>query len=115
MYLCFTLRVNSIVNNVYCRYQSPPLISSVSGPNTENEWAREGRRIIPLLRRATPITAFTAGADAVKQEVSRAACCGNSCTRRGISSDSMAGVTLILHVPPSACFSLGFWGIGRNG
>ena len=48
-----------------------PLMCSVSGPNTENEWAREGRRIIPLLRRATPITAFTARADAVKQEVSR--------------------------------------------
>ena len=47
------------------------LLCSVSGPNTENEWAREGRRIIPLLRRATPITAFTARADLVKQEVGR--------------------------------------------
>ena len=37
---------------------------SVCG-NTSNEvdWAKEGRRIIPLLKRATPITAFTAVAD----------------------------------------------------
>ena len=31
--------------------------------NNETEWAKEGRRIIPLLKRATPITAFTALAD----------------------------------------------------
>ena len=29
----------------------------------ETEWAKEGRRIIPLLKRATPITAFTPIAD----------------------------------------------------
>jgi len=51
--------------------QLSTIARNVSGPNTENEWAREGRRIIPLLRRATPITAFTARADAVKQEVER--------------------------------------------
>ena len=40
------------------------LSPSVCG-NTTNEvdWAKEGRRIIPLLKRATPITAFTAVAD----------------------------------------------------
>ena len=41
----------------------------LNGSNAENEWAREGRRIIPLLRRATPLTAFTPAADAVKREV----------------------------------------------
>lgn len=44
-------------------------VSSVSGPDTESEWAREGRRIIPLLRRATPITAFTKPADKAKEAV----------------------------------------------
>lgn len=40
------------------------IAASVCG-NTSNEvdWAKEGRRIIPLLKRATPITAFTAVAD----------------------------------------------------
>ena len=41
----------------------------LNGSNAENEWAREGRRIIPLLRRATPLTAFTPAADAIKREV----------------------------------------------
>lgn len=36
------------------------IIYSVCGNgNNEVEWAKEGRRIIPLLKRATPITAFT--------------------------------------------------------
>ena len=42
---------------------------SVSGPNSENEWAREGRRIIPLLRRATPINAFSPIADRSKSDI----------------------------------------------
>ena len=46
------------------------IVFSVCGPNTESEWAREGRRIIPLLRRADPVTAFTARADAAKQQAS---------------------------------------------
>ncbi len=36
----------------------------MSGANCENDWARECRRIIPLLRRATPSTAAAVGADA---------------------------------------------------
>ncbi len=36
------------------------LLFSIAGDGrTETEWAKEGRRIIPLLRRATPITATT--------------------------------------------------------
>lgn len=45
------------------------ILNRLNGSNAENEWAREGRRIIPLLRRATPLTAFTPAADAVKREV----------------------------------------------
>ncbi len=42
---------------------------SVAGPNCENDWAREGRRIVPLLRRAVPITSYTASADASGKEL----------------------------------------------
>ena len=42
---------------------------SVSGPNSEHEWAREGRRIIPLLRRAAPITAFSPIANKTKTDL----------------------------------------------
>jgi hypothetical protein len=41
----------------------------VSGSNSEHEWAREGRRIIPLLRRATPINAFSPIADRTRNDV----------------------------------------------
>ncbi len=41
----------------------------MSGPNSEHEWAREGRRIIPLLRRATPINAFSPLANKTKSDV----------------------------------------------
>ena len=41
----------------------------VSGPNSEHEWAREGRRIIPLLRRATPINAFSPVANKSKSDL----------------------------------------------
>ena len=37
------------------------------------EWAREGRRIIPLLRRGTPITRFTGAANRGKAEAEAAA------------------------------------------
>ena len=39
------------------------LFSVCGNTNNENDWAKEGRRIIPLLKRATPITAFTSVAD----------------------------------------------------
>ena len=42
---------------------------SLSGPNCEVDWARESRRIIPLLRRATPLTAFAPLAEDVKRAV----------------------------------------------
>ena len=41
----------------------------MSGPNSEHEWAREGRRIIPLLRRAAPITAFSPIANKTKTDL----------------------------------------------
>jgi hypothetical protein len=41
----------------------------MSGSNSEHEWAREGRRIIPLLRRATPINAFSPLANKTKSDV----------------------------------------------
>ena len=44
---------------------------SLFGPNTESEWVREGRRIIPLLKRGRPITGFTPTADAHKQEIEK--------------------------------------------
>ena len=38
-------------------------VSLCGNGQNETEWAKEGRRIIPLLKRATPITAFTPIAD----------------------------------------------------
>ena len=38
-------------------------VSLCGNGQNEAEWAKEGRRIIPLLKRATPITAFTPIAD----------------------------------------------------
>ncbi|TRY67763.1 hypothetical protein TCAL_16926 [Tigriopus californicus] len=40
----------------------------LTGSLCETEWAREGRRIIPLLRRALPLTAFTSAADSAQVE-----------------------------------------------
>ncbi|XP_035229445.1 BRCA2-interacting transcriptional repressor EMSY-like, partial [Stegodyphus dumicola] len=37
----------------------------LSGPNTATEWAIEGRRLVPLMPRLAPQTAFTAIADSV--------------------------------------------------
>lgn len=36
---------------------------SISGPNTMSEWLIEGRRLIPLMPRLVPQTAFTAKAN----------------------------------------------------
>ncbi len=44
---------------------------SVAGTNCENDWAREGRRIIPLMRRAVPVTAFCPAADAAGAAAAR--------------------------------------------
>ena len=41
----------------------------MNGTSSDREWAREGRRIIPLLRRGTPITRFTSTANRAKTEV----------------------------------------------
>lgn len=38
-------------------------LCSVSGPNTMSEWLIEGRRLIPLMPRLVPQTAFTAKAN----------------------------------------------------
>jgi hypothetical protein len=38
---------------------------SISGPNTSADWAIEGRRLIPLMPRLVPQTAFTALANNV--------------------------------------------------
>lgn len=42
---------------------------SVSGPNSANEWAREGRRIIPLLKRASVVTCLTEVANKAKLDI----------------------------------------------
>lgn len=41
------------------------LCSSMSGPNSSSEWSIEGRRLVPLMPRLVPQTAFTATANAV--------------------------------------------------
>lgn len=38
---------------------------SMSGPNSSSEWSIEGRRLVPLMPRLVPQTAFTAAANAV--------------------------------------------------
>lgn len=37
----------------------------MSGPNSSSEWSIEGRRLVPLMPRLVPQTAFTATANAV--------------------------------------------------
>ena len=39
------------------------------GPSHAEEWTREGRRIIPILRRAAPVTAFSPAADRARREI----------------------------------------------
>uniref|UniRef100_A0A667XN18 BRCA2-interacting transcriptional repressor EMSY n=1 Tax=Myripristis murdjan TaxID=586833 RepID=A0A667XN18_9TELE len=46
-------------------YQSMPFFSSMSGPNSASEWSIEGRRLVPLMPRLVPQTAFTVTANAV--------------------------------------------------
>lgn len=41
------------------------IISSMSGPNSSSEWSIEGRRLVPLMPRLVPQTAFTMTANAV--------------------------------------------------
>lgn len=41
------------------------LSSSMSGPNSSSEWSIEGRRLVPLMPRLVPQTAFTVTANAV--------------------------------------------------
>lgn len=41
------------------------LFCSMSGPNNSSEWSIEGRRLVPLMPRLVPQTAFTATANAV--------------------------------------------------
>ena len=45
----------------------------IGGVNSCAEWAREGRRIIPLLRRGTPITRFTSVSSRAKADLESAA------------------------------------------
>jgi len=44
----------------------------VAGPNCQIEWGREGRRVIPLLRRAQAITAASRLADVARKEANAA-------------------------------------------
>lgn len=37
----------------------------MSGPNSSSEWSIEGRRLVPLMPRLVPQTAFTVTANAV--------------------------------------------------
>lgn len=41
------------------------LLFSMSGPNSSSEWSIEGRRLVPLMPRLVPQTAFTVTANAV--------------------------------------------------
>uniref|UniRef100_A0A8C7MQ08 BRCA2-interacting transcriptional repressor EMSY n=1 Tax=Oncorhynchus kisutch TaxID=8019 RepID=A0A8C7MQ08_ONCKI len=41
------------------------VLSSMSGPNSSSEWSIEGRRLVPLMPRLVPQTAFTVTANAV--------------------------------------------------
>lgn len=40
-------------------------LNSMSGPNSSSEWSIEGRRLVPLMPRLVPQTAFTVTANAV--------------------------------------------------
>lgn len=44
---------------------SSSLFFSMSGPNSSSEWSIEGRRLVPLMPRLVPQTAFTVTANAV--------------------------------------------------
>lgn len=41
------------------------MLCSMSGPNSSSEWSIEGRRLVPLMPRLVPQTAFTVTANAV--------------------------------------------------
>uniref|UniRef100_A0A8D2QUM1 BRCA2-interacting transcriptional repressor EMSY n=1 Tax=Zosterops lateralis melanops TaxID=1220523 RepID=A0A8D2QUM1_ZOSLA len=43
----------------------PPHFDFMSGPNSSSEWSIEGRRLVPLMPRLVPQTAFTVTANAV--------------------------------------------------
>lgn len=59
---------NNHFSNLCLHSNSHILIHRLTGSLCETEWAREGRRIIPLLRRALPLTAFTSAADSAQAE-----------------------------------------------
>lgn len=56
----FKLHINSLTDSL-----SWNIFFSMSGPNSSSEWSIEGRRLVPLLPRLVPQTAFTVTANAV--------------------------------------------------
>lgn len=48
-----------------CNFEQMHFHFSMSGPNSSSEWSIEGRRLVPLMPRLVPQTAFTVTANAV--------------------------------------------------
>ncbi len=50
---------------VSCSWNKAGMFCSMSGPNSSSEWSIEGRRLVPLMPRLVPQTAFTVMANAM--------------------------------------------------
>lgn len=72
----------------------------MSGPNSSSEWSIEGRRLVPLMPRLVPQTAFTVTANAVANATAHQnaslllpAETGN---KEGKDSDTQSGPTCLI-------------------
>lgn len=60
-----TTGLGFVVLNTSVSVLNSPIFFSMSGPNSSSEWSIEGRRLVPLMPRLVPQTAFTVTANAV--------------------------------------------------
>ena len=56
-----------------CMTGAPSVCRRLAGAGTRTDWAVEGRRVVPVLPRGRPITAYTAVADASRARTERLA------------------------------------------
>lgn len=66
----------------------------MSGPNSSSEWSIEGRRLVPLMPRLVPQTAFTVTANAV----ANAAASQNASLPLPAETGNKEGMTALLYV-----------------
>lgn len=62
---CISARCRRCYSTRSCNFEQIHFHFSMSGPNSSSEWSIEGRRLVPLMPRLVPQTAFTVTANAV--------------------------------------------------